>query len=64
MKADNQEQEQCPNCGRFMELDADGWYDREYRDYEESLILQFCDESCADRYQRRRRVALHVRSEQ
>lgn len=40
--------EHCPACGRFIALGADGFYAS--ADDESSPTLQFCRESCADRY--------------
>jgi len=44
------EQWRCPNCGRFVEVDADGFYDTEERgaDPECTPVACFCDERCAD----------------
>ena len=39
--------ERCPTCGRYMEQDADGFYDREEPENDSSLVLQYCDETCA-----------------
>jgi hypothetical protein len=48
----------CTNCGRFVEFDADGFYDREERECESSLVACFCSESCADRNHERRMLRL------
>ena len=37
----------CPSCGRFVSPE-DGFYDREARHDEFSLVLAFCNEDCAD----------------
>lgn len=42
--------ERCPNCGRFVEHDADGFYDRLVREDESSFVECFCNRSCADAY--------------
>ncbi len=38
----------CPNCGKFVEYDADGYYDREYPYGEFSQVVQYCDEACCN----------------
>lgn len=43
--------EKCPKCGKFVSLE-EGYYDRERRDDESSLVVAFCDEVCAERYVR------------
>lgn len=42
--------DQCPSCGRFMEEDADGFYDWERQNDQYSPLLQFCTEDCADSF--------------
>lgn len=39
----------CPNCGRFVEFDADGYYDTAERgaDPETTRVACFCNEACA-----------------
>jgi len=46
--------DRCPNCGRFVEDEADGFYDREDWDDDASLVSVFCDEPCADRFHEKR----------
>jgi len=48
----------CPNCGRFVEYDADGFYDRLQRESDSSLIAQFCSEFCADRFHEKRNTTI------
>ena len=43
-------QERCPNCGRFIEKDPQGFFDVLDREYDMSAIAAFCDEPCADQY--------------
>jgi hypothetical protein len=47
-------EERCPYCGRFVENDAVGFYDRLEPDNDGSLVACFCDERCAERYHARR----------
>ena len=42
--------DRCPNCGRFIESEPDGFYDRLERGSETSQIVPFCNEACADQY--------------
>lgn len=51
--------EKCPDCGRFVSMDADGWYSRidpylveDGRVWEDSCsyMAVFCNEKCADQY--------------
>ncbi len=44
----------CPNCGRFVEADAKGFYDRLDRCDDTSLVRCFCAERCADEHAARR----------
>jgi len=46
--------ERCPNCGRFVERNADGFYDRLDRDNECSEVREFCNESCANEHHKKR----------
>ena len=46
--------DQCPNCGRFIERDGDGFYDRECRANDSSEVFQFCAERCADQFHEKR----------
>ena len=41
-------QDQCPNCGKFVEYGADGYYDREWPYHETAQTVQYCNESCCD----------------
>lgn len=43
----------CPLCKRFVEADADGFYDRLDRDDEESYVAAFCNEGHANQYHQR-----------
>ncbi len=45
--------DKCPNCGRFVENDADGFYTREYPDSESSYTVVCCNEYCANEYERK-----------
>lgn len=38
----------CGNCGRYVEAEADGFYDKRWPYSDESDVLVFCDLSCAD----------------
>ena len=38
----------CPNCGRFLEHDSDGFYNREWPYDDRALMVQFCHESCCN----------------
>ena len=42
----------CPNCGRFVEFDANGYYDTAERgaDPEFTPVACFCDETCACKF--------------
>ena len=42
----------CPNCGRFVEIDANGYYDTAERgaDPEFTPVACFCDETCACKF--------------
>lgn len=42
--------ERCPFCGRYIERDADGWYDCEDRNDDDSPVHCFCTEECADKF--------------
>ncbi len=46
MLQDNQNK--CPNCGKFMMYEDDGFYDREWPYHETAQVVQYCDESCCD----------------
>ena len=46
--------DQCPNCGRFIEYDADGFYAHEDPENDVSEVLQFCDERCCDCFHHKR----------
>jgi hypothetical protein len=46
--------DRCPNCGRFIEYDADGFYAQEDPHNDVSHVLQFCDERCCDRFYHKR----------
>lgn len=55
------EQARCPTCGRFLELDPDGFYDAGWHDpkgcneFEADVLgaVAFCTEACADRFHQR-----------
>jgi len=49
-------QEKCPNCGKYVVFSeyAEGFFDREHREDELSILMIFCDEACADRYHQKR----------
>lgn len=49
------EQEKGPQCGKFMEIDADGFYARLDPDDDMGEVLQFCNEECADKAINRQR---------
>ena len=42
----------CPNCGRFVEFDANGYYDTGERgaDPKFTSVACFCDETCACKF--------------
>ena len=40
----------CPNCGKFIDEEPDGFFDVLDRDYDMSAVEAFCDEACADNY--------------
>ena len=42
----------CPNCGRFVEFDANGYYDTAERgaDPKFTSVACFCDETCACKF--------------
>lgn len=42
------DQDRCPNCGKYLEKDPDGFYGRLHPDRETSLIVPFCDEQCCN----------------
>ena len=42
-------EERCPNCGRFIEADADGFYDREWPYHDGAHVVCYCDEECCDK---------------
>ncbi len=42
--------EHCPNCGRFIESDPQGYFDRLDRSDEFGAIVAFCDEQCSRQY--------------
>ena len=44
------ERNRCPNCGRFIESNPQGFFDRLDRSDEFGAIYAFCTESCADQY--------------
>ena len=41
-------QSKCPNCGKFVEHDAGGFYDREYPYHDGAQVVQYCNEQCCD----------------
>ena len=41
-------QSKCPNCGKFVEHDADGFYDKPYPYDPAANVVQYCDEKCCD----------------
>lgn len=48
MSAPGETADRCPNCGRFVPDEADGFYDREWPYHDGATTLVFCDETCAD----------------
>ena len=40
----------CPNCGKFVESDADGYYDRMPPYTEDAYVECFCDEACSQAF--------------
>ena len=46
---ENSTVEKCPQCGKFVSPE-NGFYDRENREDECSLVLAFCDEGCANSF--------------
>lgn len=53
----------CPYCGRFIEHDADEFYDRYNREDESSYVACFCSEDHADEYHARNKALRHLRSD-
>lgn len=46
----------CPCCGKFVEKDADGFYDRLDPSDDQSYIAAFCSEDHAKKYHRRMKL--------
>ncbi len=48
----------CPQCGRFIKYDSDGFYDTAEKgvDPDTSHVACFCDETCADKFHGRVRA--------
>lgn len=43
-------EERCPTCGRFVEANADGYYDLPPGGYQSfDYITAYCNEGCAER---------------
>lgn len=40
----------CPECGRFIENDADGYYDQAFAGEETGTVACFCNKKCADKF--------------
>jgi len=49
----NEHQNKCPNCGKFVEYGADGYYDREWPYGEFDQVVQYCNESCCNNKRRK-----------
>lgn len=41
---------QCPNCGRYTEDEADGYYAKLAPYHDMEPIEAFCNEACCDKY--------------
>ena len=50
----------CPNCGKYVEADGCGYYDKAWPYSDEGDVLMFCDENCAD--EKRAKDAEHFAS--
>jgi hypothetical protein len=52
----------CPCCGRFIQYDADGFYDTAERgaNPDTSHVACFCDEACADKFHGRAAQAVQL----
>lgn len=50
-------QDHCPQCGRFVGVDPDGFYESLPGDDDNYPIYVYCNEACADKHHGR--VAVH-----
>ena len=53
-------QDKCPNCGKFVEYDSEGFYDREWPYHETAQFVQYCDEQCCDEKRAKDKAANQV----
>jgi len=40
----------CPNCGRYIENEPESFFDKLDRTDDQSQVMAFCNEPCADQY--------------
>jgi len=50
VSAKGDQADRCPNCGRFVEDEADGFYAKLDPLDDMAPVVPFCDEPCVDAY--------------
>lgn len=45
---DSRHDVRCPNCGRYVPAESDGFYDRCWPYDDGAQVVQYCDENCCD----------------